>query len=56
MKTLKFWNFGFMNISILPIFTYLPVYKDYNILGTESNDNIGPSNKSEDIQLTQFGR
>ena len=39
-----------------PIFAYLPVYKDYNILGTESNDNIGPSNKSEDIKLVQFGR
>ena len=43
-------------LLIPPIFAYLPVYKDYNILGTESNDNIGPSNKSEDIKLVQFGR
>ena len=43
-------------LLIPPIFAYLPVYKDYNILGTESNDNIGPSNKSKDIKLVQFGR
>ena len=59
IKTLRFWIYEYFSWylqEIPPIFAYLPVYKDYNILGTESNDNIGPSNKSEDIKLVQFGR